>query len=95
MLPSPLAAATAAAAAASSACAADDEAASAAPWPSAGAIEFRDVVFRYDPADAATTVLRGLTFSVAPGTKLGVIGRRGSGKTVRVRAWLRDTHGWS
>ena len=46
-----------------------------------------------DPKVEATTVLRGLSFSVAPGTKLGVIGRRGSGKTTLINHILTEKHG--
>jgi len=49
-------------------------------------IEFRHVTFEYD-ADAP--VLRDLSFSVEPGTVLGVLGRTGSGKTTLARLIFR------
>lgn len=45
----------------------------------AGAMTFRNVGFAYPGSD--TEVLSGLTFSVKPGERIGVIGRIGSGKT--------------
>ena len=51
-------------------------------WPSRGRIEFEDVVFRYrgdlDP------VLKGLSFVIEPGMKVGIVGRTGSGKSTTV-----------
>jgi len=43
-----------------------------------GAIEFRDVSFAYRGDDA---VLHDVSFEVAPGTRLGFVGRTGAGKT--------------
>jgi len=45
----------------------------------AGAIEFRNVSFSYP--GAAQPVLNNVSFKLAPGEKLGIIGRIGSGKT--------------
>lgn len=50
------------------------------------AVEFRDVSFGYR---AAESVLAGLSFSVRPGTVLGLLGRTGSGKTTIARLLLR------
>ena len=44
-----------------------------------GAIDFKDVDFIYPGTEAE--VLKGLTFSVKPGERVGIIGRIGSGKT--------------
>ena len=58
-------------------------------WPSKGEIEFHDVVFRYNPETAPDAIaLRQLNLRVKAGTKLGVIGRRGSGKTTLVNILL-------
>lgn len=48
-------------------------------WPSQGAIEFRDVVMSYRPGLPA--VLKGISFSIRPGEKVGVVGRTGAGKS--------------
>merc|ERR1719284_1598108 len=42
-------------------------------WLTPGALEFQDVELRYQPH--LPLVLKGLTLSVAPGTRLGVCGR--------------------
>ncbi|KAM3511567.1 hypothetical protein MY11210_004785 [Beauveria gryllotalpidicola] len=59
----------------------------AASWPASGRLEVKDVTVRYD-ADLPP-VLRGITFSLAAGERLGVVGRTGAGKTSLVNALLR------
>lgn len=44
-----------------------------------GAIEFRNVTFAYPGSDQP--VLKGVSFKLKPGEKVGIIGRIGSGKT--------------
>jgi ATP-binding cassette subfamily C protein LapB len=44
-----------------------------------GAIEFRNVVFKYP--NAQTPALDGVSFRIAPGERVGIVGRIGSGKT--------------
>jgi len=44
-----------------------------------GAIAFEDIHFRYKPG--APLVLRGISFSVAAGQVVGIVGRSGSGKS--------------
>ncbi len=44
-----------------------------------GEIEFKDITFSYD--DTETYALDGVSFSIKPGEKVGIIGRIGSGKS--------------
>ncbi|MDQ3931802.1 MAG: ATP-binding cassette domain-containing protein, partial [Actinomycetota bacterium] len=46
-----------------------------------GRLEFRDVSFSYD---GEHQVLHGISFEIEPGTKLGIAGRTGAGKTTLV-----------
>jgi ABC-type multidrug transport system fused ATPase/permease subunit len=56
-------------------------------WPTAGAVAVEGLVVRYradlDP------VLRGVSFTVAPGAKVGIVGRTGSGKSTLCAALFR------
>ena len=47
-------------------------------WPETGQIDLRNVCFRYRP-DCALAI-KGLSMSLPPGIKLGIVGRTGSGK---------------
>jgi ATP-binding cassette subfamily B protein len=49
-------------------------------------VEFQSVTFGYDPA---APTLRDISFRIAPGAALGVVGRTGSGKTTLSRLLLR------
>ncbi|WVQ76019.1 hypothetical protein IAR50_005655 [Cryptococcus sp. DSM 104548] len=57
------------------------------PWPSHGPISFRDVQLKYRPD--LPLVLKGLTFDIHPGEKIGVIGRTGAGKSSIAQALFR------
>ncbi len=48
-------------------------------WPSSGQIEFVNASLRYRPT--TEIVLKNLSFVVSPGTKVGVVGRTGAGKS--------------
>ena len=65
-------------------------------WPSAGAIDFKSVVVYYKPptSDMDQAVLRSISFSIAGGMKVGVIGRTGAGKTSLILTLFRiiETH---
>lgn len=56
-------------------------------WPTDGQIEFRNVVYKYFPD--AEPVLRGLSFVVRPGEKIGICGRTGAGKSSLIGAIFR------
>lgn len=58
-----------------------------APWPAQGAVEMKNIVLKYRPE--LTEVLRGLTMSVSPGEKVGIVGRTGAGKSSIMTALYR------
>jgi len=51
-----------------------------------GEISFRQVGFSYDTRNQ---VLAGITFDVAPGARVGIVGRTGAGKTTLINLLLR------
>jgi ATP-binding cassette subfamily B protein len=58
----------------------------------APAVSFQNVHFRYpvnDDQDEGDSVLQDVSFTLQPGTKLGLLGRTGSGKTTLTRLLLR------
>ncbi|KAJ7047849.1 P-loop containing nucleoside triphosphate hydrolase protein [Mycena alexandri] len=59
-------------------------------WPSRGDVTFTDVFARYT-IDAAP-VLRGISFHASAGSKLGIVGRMGGGKSTLLLALLRALH---
>jgi len=56
-------------------------------WPSAGQVKFQDVYLCYRPG--LPDVLKGLSFTVHAGERIGIIGRTGSGKSSTMLALLR------
>ncbi|KAK2998795.1 hypothetical protein RJ639_023993, partial [Escallonia herrerae] len=56
-------------------------------WPSSGLIKFEDVVLLYRPGLPA--VLCGLSFSISPCEKVGIVGRTGAGKSGMLNALFR------
>ena len=63
----------------------DEPGARQAPW-FRGAVEFRDVRFAYVPGQP---VLQGVTFSVAAGQRVAVVGTTGGGKSTLLSLLLR------
>ena len=57
------------------------------PWPAEGRIEIKDVFLKYRPG--LPDVLSGLTMDVAPGEKVGIVGRTGAGKSSIMTALYR------
>ncbi|KAH9364453.1 hypothetical protein HPB48_003941 [Haemaphysalis longicornis] len=57
-------------------------------WPIGGKVEFQDYSASYRPG-VLPNVLNGVTFSVKPMEKVGVVGRTGAGKSSLVLALLR------
>jgi ATP-binding cassette subfamily B protein len=56
------------------------------PEPVVGRIEFRNVWFAYSGED---WVLRNVSFAIAPGERIAIVGPTGSGKTTIIRLLLR------
>jgi len=56
-------------------------------WPFEGEIQFRNVVMPYLPGKPP--VLKGITFNIHPGQKIGVVGRTGAGKSSLIVALYR------
>lgn len=56
-------------------------------WPTAGAVEFKNVSLRY--REGLDLVLRGVSLSVPGGSRVGVVGRTGAGKSSLMIALLR------
>ncbi|POO04129.1 ATP-binding cassette containing protein [Trema orientale] len=56
-------------------------------WPSSGSIKFESVVLRYRPG--LPPVLHGLSFTISPSEKVGIVGRTGAGKSSMLNALFR------
>ncbi|KAI3763370.1 hypothetical protein L1987_53827 [Smallanthus sonchifolius] len=56
-------------------------------WPSKGKIQFEDLKLRYRPN--TPLVLKGITCTFKEGTRVGIVGRTGSGKTTLITALFR------
>jgi len=49
-------------------------------WPSAGSIEFKDVKMRYNEL-SKDFILKGISFKINGGERIGCVGRTGAGKS--------------
>ncbi|KZT73163.1 hypothetical protein DAEQUDRAFT_808686 [Daedalea quercina L-15889] len=58
-----------------------------APWPPVGAIQFNEIVLKYRPELPA--VIKGLSMTIRPGEKVGIVGRTGAGKSSIMTALYR------
>ena len=58
-------------------------------WPKEGKIEFKEMCFKYKPE--MPLVLKNISLNIDPGSKIGVVGRTGAGKTSLFAAILRLT----
>eukprot|EP01116_Phalansterium_solitarium_P010896 TRINITY_DN263_c0_g1_i1.p1 TRINITY_DN263_c0_g1~~TRINITY_DN263_c0_g1_i1.p1 ORF type:complete len:1381 (+),score=494.77 TRINITY_DN263_c0_g1_i1:55-4197(+) len=58
-------------------------------WPQKGRVEFRNVRMRYRPD--LDDVIKGVSFTIEPGEKIGVCGRTGAGKSTMLTLLFRHT----
>ncbi|KAK0520035.1 hypothetical protein OC835_007336 [Tilletia horrida] len=58
-----------------------------AAWPQTGEVEFKDLRVKYAPE--LPDVLKGVSFTVAGGTKVGIVGPTGCGKSTTVQSLFR------
>jgi ABC-type multidrug transport system fused ATPase/permease subunit len=56
-------------------------------WPAAGALTVQQLTIAYHPG--AAPVLKGISFALAPGAKVGLLGRTGAGKSTLAGALFR------
>jgi len=56
-------------------------------WPDKGEIEFKKVTLRYNMTD--NPALRNVSFHIPAGTKVGIVGRTGAGKSSIIQALFR------
>ncbi|KAL8033751.1 hypothetical protein ABFX02_13G178300 [Erythranthe guttata] len=56
-------------------------------WPASGFVKFENVSMRYRPG--LPPVLKGLSFTIYPHQKVGIVGRTGAGKSSMVNALFR------
>lgn len=56
-------------------------------WPNKGAIKFERITLCYE--GCKTAVLRGISFDVKPGEKVGIVGRTGAGKSSIITVLFR------
>lgn len=61
-----------------------------ASWPEKGAIKFEGVEMSY--REGLPLVLKGITFDIKPGEKVGIVGRTGAGKSSLMQALFRYVH---
>ncbi|SCV71041.1 BQ2448_3803 [Microbotryum intermedium] len=61
-------------------------------WPSKGAISVEKLAIRYAPE--LPDVLHSISFTVAPGEKVGIVGATGSGKSTITLAMFRFMEAW-
>ncbi|KAF5947201.1 hypothetical protein HYC85_013158 [Camellia sinensis] len=59
-------------------------------WPEIGRVEIHDLKVRNRPN--APLVLRGMSYIIKGGNKIGIVGRTGSGKTTLISALFRLCH---
>lgn len=58
-------------------------------WPKEGKLVTKDLSLRYEPDTNSPCVLKGLSFTIQPMEKVGIVGRTGAGKSSLINALFR------
>ena len=58
-------------------------------WPSSGTVEYRNVSLTYGKGKDAKEVLKNISFNIADGEKVGIVGRTGAGKSSMISVLFR------
>lgn len=61
-----------------------------ADWPTSGNLKFQNMSLRYDPDGGP--ILKNISVDIQSGSKVGIVGRTGAGKSSLITALFRFAH---